>query len=66
MNAPDNMARSEKISYDPASNTQAMSSDARVTCSENVAYSTVNPTKEDSVRITTTSHTAVYEEVTLT
>ena len=65
MHTPDNMAGSENVVYDSASSTLKVSSPAKVTCSENVAYSTVKQTKEDFVRSTTASHTAVYDEVTL-
>ena len=65
MSVPENMACSENAAYDPASSIVKMSSHAKVACSENISYSNVQQTKADSVRITTTSSTAVYDEIIL-
>ena len=42
-----------------------MSSQAKVTCSENIAYDTVRENMKDSMKNTTATHTAVYEQVAL-
>ena len=43
-----------------------MSSQAKLTCSENMAYATVKENMKDAMTKTTATHTtAAYEEVTL-
>ena len=63
--AEDNLTYSENVAYDTASNTLRMSSQAKVTCTENTAYSTVRGPRDDSVKITSVSCNVTYDEVTL-
>ena len=64
--SPDNLTCSENVAYDTASSTLKISSQAKVPCSKNIAYATVTVTMADSTSKTTTRHSAVYDEVTLT
>ena len=48
--AEDNLPYSENVAYDTASNTKRMSAQAKVTCTENTAYSTVRGPRDDSVK----------------
>ena len=63
--AEDNLNYSENVAYDTASNTLRMSSQAKVTCTENIAYSTVKEPKNDSVKIEVSRHVPIYDEVVL-
>ena len=63
--AEDNLTYSENVAYDTASNTLRMSSQAKVTCTENSAYSTVKEHKDDAMKITPVSRNVTYDEVTL-
>ena len=63
--AEDNLTYSENVSYDTARNTLRMSSQAKVNCTENIAYSTVKEPKDDSVKIIPASRNVTYDEVTL-
>ena len=62
--AEDNLTYSEDVAYDTANNTLRMSSQAKLTCSDNSAYSTVKAPKDDSMKITPASRTLTYNEVT--
>ena len=60
-----NLTCPENTVYDTVSSALRMSSQAKVTHSENFAYTSFSKTGKDPIRNTTTSHTTVYEEVTL-
>ena len=58
--AEDNLTYSENVAHDTASNTLRMSSQAKLTCAKNAAYSTVRGPKDDSLKITPASHSVKY------
>ena len=63
--AEDNLTYSENVAYDTASNTMGMSSQAKVTCTKNIAYSTVKEPKDDFMKIIPASRTVTCDEMTL-
>ena len=58
-----NLTCSENVAYDSTENTLRMSRQANVACSDNIAYTTVNTLERNSMEVTSTSHAAVYDEV---
>ena len=63
---PNNLTyfETENVAYDTVGNTVKMSTQANVTCLENIAYATtVNTSQKGWIEDTSTSHTAVYDEV---
>ena len=60
----DNPTCSENLVQDTSSNTLSITSQAKVTCSENIAYATVKKRREDSTGEAATSHTVLHEEAT--
>ena len=61
-----NLSCSENVAYDTVGSTIKVSAQDSMTCTKNIAYATVRETiSNDPFKITTTSHTAVYEEVSV-
>ena len=56
------LTSSDNVIYDSVGNTAKMAAQANIACSENVAYATVTDA-EEKITNTSTSHTAMYEEV---
>ena len=55
---------SENVAYDTVGSTMKMSIQANMTCSKNIAYASVGEVVNNNpLEVTTTSHSAVYDEV---
>ena len=61
-NTASDLTSSDNVTYDSVGNTAKMATQANIACLENVAYATATDT-EEKMTDTSTSHTAVYEEV---
>ena len=61
--AENNLSSSENVVYDAVGSTIEMSTHDSMTCSKNVAYTTMAETKKDDLKASPTGNMVVYDEI---